>query len=95
MKQQRWFALESFWQARVSLGHFKFYIERVIGLFKNRFTILSSCPLPIPMIKSKRDEANDVLVASIDKIMHTCAILTNLGGSIIYNEKDTKVVESR
>ena len=66
----------------------RIHIERVIGLIKNKFAILLSGPLPIPMIKSKQDEENNVMIASIDKIMHACAILTNLGSSIVYNEKD-------
>ena len=40
------------------------------------------------MKKSKQDEENYIMIASTDKIMHSCAILTNLESSIVYNEKD-------
>ena len=92
-----------FWsEIKLEITNRNFVITRLISdqialhsvqlplLIKNKFAILSSGPLPIPIIKSKQDEENDVMIASIDKIMHACAILTNLGSSIVYNEKDNE-----
>ena len=70
------------------LASIRIHIERVIGLLKNRYTILSSGPIPIFMIKSLCDEANGCDFSSIDKIVTVCAILINLGGSIVYCNED-------
>ena len=43
-------------EATRQIAVIRIHIERVIGLIKNKFAILSSGPLPIPMIKSKQDE---------------------------------------
>ena len=63
----------------------RIHIERIIGLMKNRYTILKG-PLPIIVIKSFSDEVEDSELASIDKILHVCASLTNLGEGIVYSE---------
>ena len=61
----------------------RIHIERVIGLMKNRYTILKG-PLPIIVIKSFSDEVEDCELSSIDKILHVGASLTNLGEGIVY-----------
>ena len=61
------------------------HIERIIGLMKNKFNILQG-PLPIRLIKSIKDEADQCDLSSIDKIVNVCAILTNLGNGIVYDE---------
>ena len=57
-------------------------IERVIGLIRNRYTILQGI-LPIPMIKSATEEALQADIAKVDKIVKVCAILVNLGEGIV------------
>nr|XP_002738259.1 PREDICTED: uncharacterized protein LOC100366718 [Saccoglossus kowalevskii] len=63
----------------------RIHIERVIGNMKNRYTILQG-PLPIRMIQSLKNEAMGAELASIDKLVKVCAVLTNMGGSIVYAE---------
>lgn len=52
--------------------------DRVIGLFKNHYTILQG-PLPISLIKHTSDHESD----NIDKLLTTCAELTNPSKSIV------------
>ena len=61
----------------------RIHIERVIGLLKNRYTILQGT-LPIQMIKSLKDEADKADLASIDRLLTVCAVLVNLGPSIVF-----------
>ena len=61
----------------------RIHVERVIGLLKNRYTILQGT-LPIHMIKSLKDEADKADLASIDRLLTVCASLVNLGGSIVF-----------
>ncbi len=68
------------------IASIRIHIERVIGLIKKRFTILRG-PLPITMIKSRSDEKDNSEFSSLDKIVTVCAVLTNLGDSIVYKEK--------
>lgn len=63
----------------------RIHIERVIGLLKNRYTILKG-PLPISMIQSLANEAVESPLASIDKIVKVCGALINLGESVVYKE---------
>lgn len=60
------------------LAHVRIHVERLIGLVKQKYSILSN-RLPISFIKN--DENYDVSVA--DKIMVICCSLTNLCESII------------
>ncbi|XP_065671052.1 uncharacterized protein LOC136089219 [Hydra vulgaris] len=60
----------------------RIHIERVIGLMKNRFTILKGI-IPLRTIRSIKDEAVSADLASFDKIVTVCAALTNLGESIV------------
>ncbi|KAJ8304212.1 hypothetical protein KUTeg_017795 [Tegillarca granosa] len=63
----------------------RIHIERVIGLMKNRFTILKG-PLPIRCVQSLKDESIETTLSSCDKIIKVCAILTNLGPSIVFKD---------
>lgn len=63
----------------------RIHIERVIGLMKNRYTILKG-PLPIRCVQSLKDESLAVTLSSCDKIITVCAALTNLGSSIVFKE---------
>lgn len=53
-------------------------VERVIGVMKNRYTILQS-RLPVSLIKRKGDED----IATVDKLLTVCAALTNLGEPVV------------
>lgn len=68
------------------IASIRIHRERVIGLLKNRFNILSSGPLPLTMIKSLSDEAIGSNTTSIDKIITACAVLVNLSNGIVYKE---------
>ena len=63
----------------------RIHIERVIGLLKNRYTILKGI-LPLRTVKNMSDEALDKPFASCDKIVTVCAALVTLGGSIVYDK---------
>ena len=54
------------------------HVERVIGVLKNRYTILQS-RLPISLIKRKGDE----VTATVDKLLTVSAGLTNLGEPVV------------
>ena len=56
----------------------RIHVERVIGVLKNRYTILQS-RLPISLIKRKRDED----VATVDKLLTVCAAMTNFGEPVV------------
>ncbi|XP_047135362.1 uncharacterized protein LOC124812575 [Hydra vulgaris] len=60
----------------------RIHIERVIGLFKNRYTILQGV-LPLRTVKNITDEATSVTLSNCDKIVTVCAALTNLGEGIV------------
>ena len=60
----------------------RIHIERVIGLLKNRYTILKGI-LPMRTVKSIKDETCHAITANCDKIVTVCAALTNLGESIV------------
>ena len=55
------------------------HIERVIGLLKNRYTILKDMLL-LRTVKGIADEANCKPFSSYDNIVAVCAALVNLGG---------------
>lgn len=65
------------------------HTERVIGLMKNRYTILQGT-MSINLIKSIRDEAADNSQARIDKIVRLCIALTNLAEGILSTEEITE-----
>lgn len=57
----------------------------MIGVLKRRFRILDG-PLLVGFVKSLRDETENRDVATIDKIVHVCAALVNMSGSIVFNK---------
>lgn len=63
----------------------RIHIERVIGILKNRYTILQG-PLPITTVKRLSDERDGSEFSSIDKILRVCAIMVNLGEGVVYKE---------
>ncbi len=60
------------------LSKVRIHVERVIGLLKNRYTILKGT-LSLSLIKYKNDEN----VANIDKLLTVCSALTNLGEPVV------------
>ncbi len=60
------------------LSKVRIHVERVIGLLKNRYTILKGT-LSLSLIKHKNDEN----VANIDKLLTVCSALTNLGEPVV------------
>ena len=67
----------------------RIHIERVIGLMKNRFTILKGL-LPVRCVQSLKDETLETMLSSCDKIISVCAALTNMGPSIIFKDSVDK-----
>ena len=60
-------------------------IEKVIGLIKNRYSILKGI-IPNCVVKSVKDEQLHSTLANCDKIVTVCAALVNLGESVVYKE---------
>ena len=60
------------------LSKVRIHVERVIGLLKNKYTILQST-LPISLLKHKHDSE----YANIDRILTVCAALVNLCPSVV------------
>ena len=56
----------------------RIHIEQVIGVMKNRYTILQS-QLPVSLIKRREDKDT----ATVDKLLTICAALTNLGEPVV------------
>ena len=61
-----------------ALSHVRIHVERVIGMLKNRYTILQGT-LPISLVKRPSDRD----VTTIDKVMTVCAALCNLGDLVV------------
>ena len=61
----------------------RIHVERVIGLLRNRYTILKGT-IPLKMVKSLKDEVLSTDLVNCDKIVMVCAALTNLCESIVY-----------
>ena len=61
------------------------HVERVIGAIKNRFAILQGT-MPFRVIKSIKDETEDAILTSADKLVRGCSIVSNLNPSIVYND---------
>ena len=55
----------------------RIHVERVIGVMKNRYTILQS-RLAVSLIKRKDED-----IATADKLLTVCAALTNLGEPVV------------
>ena len=60
------------------IANVRIHVERIIGLLKNRYSILQS-RLPITLIKRK----SDTEVATVDKLVTVCSALTNLGEPVV------------
>ena len=60
------------------IANVRIHVERIIGLLKNRYSILQS-RLPITLIKRK----GDTDVATVDKLVFVCAALTNFGEPVV------------
>ncbi|KAI4804348.1 hypothetical protein KUCAC02_025978 [Chaenocephalus aceratus] len=58
--------------------------QRVIGALKSRYHILDG-PLPLRLVKRLQDERQKREEAMMDRIVHVCAALMNLSGSVMYN----------
>ena len=54
------------------------HVERIIGLLKNKYTILKG-PIPVNLLKHKGDKDT----ANIDKILVVCSSFTNLHKAIV------------
>lgn len=73
-------------EASRKLSSVRNHIERVIGLMKNRYTILKGT-MPIRCVQRFKDEALGSHLASCDKIVIVCAALTNMGESIVFKDQ--------
>ncbi|XP_060072083.1 uncharacterized protein LOC132551957 [Ylistrum balloti] len=60
-----------------NIAHVRIHVERVIGLVRNKFTILSDT-LPVDYLIARTGD-----VPAVDKIVTVCCSLTNLCGSIV------------
>ena len=60
------------------LSMVRIHVERVIGLLKNKYTILIG-PLPVELLKHNYDTE----VANNDKILVVCSALINLSKAVV------------
>ncbi len=60
-----------------NIAHFRIHVERVIGLVRNKYTILSGI-LPLDYMQSSGSE-----IPTVDKIATVCCCLTNLCESVV------------
>eukprot|EP00795_Rhopilema_esculentum_P010026 gene10026-18656_t len=67
------------------IANVRIQVERVIGLLKNRYGILSQGPLPLNLVKSKKEEVSGG-VPHIEKLVTVCSSLINLSPGIVYKE---------
>ena len=61
------------------LARVRIHVERVIGLLKNKYTILQDI-LPISVVSHQNDSED---FSHLDKILISCAALTNLSPCIV------------
>ncbi|XP_060602597.1 uncharacterized protein LOC132755711 [Ruditapes philippinarum] len=59
------------------IAHVRIHVERVIGLVRNKYTILQD-KIPIDFLIHEKDE-----VPTIDKIVNVCCALTNMNESVV------------
>ena len=60
----------------------RIHVERVIGLVKNRYTILKGT-MPVRSVQSITDESLNITLSSCDRIVNVCAALTNMNDGIV------------
>ena len=68
------------WSRELSIV--RIHVERVIGIVKQKYTILQSI-LPISLIS---DGLQDVVNSTVDKIVHVCCALVNICPSVVPQE---------
>ena len=61
------------------ISRLRIHVERVIGLLKNKYTILQYV-LPVLLVSHKD---NDDSYSTLDKLIVICASLTNLSHSVV------------
>ena len=61
------------------LSMVRIHVERIIGLFKNKYTLLKG-PIPVNLLKQHKSDTD---VANIDKILVVCSALTNLHKAVV------------
>ena len=83
IKGQRQFSAEDVQESRKKAS-VRIHIERIIGLIKNRFEMLQGV-IPLRLAKSIKNELEEDYFTNLDKIVLSCAILVNLGQSIVFN----------
>ncbi|KAK7909478.1 hypothetical protein WMY93_014162 [Mugilogobius chulae] len=66
-----------------NISSVRIHVERVVGLVKNRYTILKG-PIPISIVQRLKREANESELSGIDQIITVCASLINLSESNKY-----------
>ena len=67
-----------------AIASVRIHIERVIGLLKNRYTILKGI-MPLRSVKSIAAESHKSNnLANCDKIVQVCSALINMHASIVY-----------
>lgn len=65
-----------------NMSRVRVHIERVIRLLKRRFRILQGV-MSIRSLKSSKNESEELQLANVDKVIRACAMLVNLGDSIV------------
>ena len=65
-------------ECSAKLSKVRIHVERVIGLLKNKYSILQG-PLPVNLVKHFNDNES----ANIDKLLTVCVALTNLSKPIV------------
>ena len=68
------------WSRELSIV--RIHVEQVIGIMKQKYTILQSI-LPISLIS---DGSQDVANSTVDKIVHVCCALVNICPSVVPQE---------
>ena len=66
----------------------RIHVERVIGLLKNKYTILQNI-LPVTLIKHR----DDIDFAFIDQLLTVCSALINLSPSVVPSLKKYIVIK--
>ena len=67
------------------IANVRIHVERVIGMLKERFGILSQGSIPLQLIKSKTNSISGA-TPNIEKLVTVCSSLANLMPSIVYKQ---------